>query len=166
MVPNVTRTWAPRGQTPLLRVAGRWTKISAISAISVSPKRKRLVLYARFHPGKNIRSPEVAHFLRHLLRHIPGTVVLLWDRGRIHRAHSIQKLLDRHPRLHPDPFPCYAPELNPDEFIWAQLKRTVANSVPEDLGHLKQLLQPDVQRLRRSQRLLWSCIRASELPWP
>jgi len=132
----------------------------------VSPKRRRLALYARFHPDKNIRSPEVAHFLRHLLRHILGPMVLLWDRGQIHRARCIQRLLDRHPRLHPYPFPGYAPELNPDEFVWTQLKHSVANSIPADSHHLKRLLHPAVQRLRRSQRLLWSCIHGSELPWP
>jgi hypothetical protein len=42
----------------------------------------------------------------------------------------------------------------------------VANSVPDDLKHLKRLLHPPLQRLRQSQKLLWSCIRASDLPWP
>ncbi len=164
LIPNVTRTWAPRGETPDLLVAGRWTKLSAISALSVSPKRKRLALYARFHPDKNIRSPEVAYFLRHLLRHILGPVVLLWDRGRPHRARRIQQLLDHYPRLHPYPFPGYAPELNPDEFVWTQLKRSMANSVPRDLGHLRHLLRAPMRRLRCSQRLPWSCIYASDLP--
>lgn len=162
----MVRTWAPRGPTPWLPVAGHWTKLSAISALGVSPKRRRVALYVRFHPDKNIRAPEVAQFLRHLLRHIRGPVVLLWDRGRPHRAKTIQRLLARHRRLHPYPFPGYAPELNPDELVWTKLKRAVANSVPADLSHLKRLLQPAVQRLRRSQQLLWSCIHASELPWP
>lgn len=147
-------------------MAGRWTKLSAISALSVSPKRKRLALYARFHPDKNIRAPEVAYFLRHLLRHLLGQVVLLWDRGRPHRAQHIQQLLDRYSRLHPYPFPAYAPELNPDEFVWTQLKRSMANSVPKDVGHLRRLLRAPMRRLRCSQKLLWSCIEASDLPWP
>jgi len=62
--------------------------------------------------------------------------------------------------------PATRPNLTPDEFVWTKLKRSVANSVPSDLGHLKRLLQPAVRRLRRSQRLLWSCIHASDLPWP
>jgi len=166
LVPNVTRTWAPRGQTPRLRCAGHWDKISAISALSISPKRRRIALYARFHPKQNIRSPEVARFLGQLLRHLRGHVVLLWDGGRPHQGAVVKAFLRTHPRLRTSPFPGYAPELNPDEFVWNHLKRAMANSVPTDLRHLKQLIHRPLQRLRQSQRLLWSCIHASELPWP
>lgn len=165
MVPNVARTWAPKGQTPRLRCAGRWSKISAISAISVSPKRRRMALYARFYRGKNIKSPQVARFLRQLLKHLRGPVVLLWDRGGPHKGGPAREFLRRHPRLQAHFFPGYAPELNPDEFVWNDLKRALANSVPNDLPHLKRLLHPPLQRLRQSQKLLWGCIHASDLPW-
>jgi len=159
------RTWAPRGRTPQLRCAGHWTKLSAISAITVSPRRRRLALYARFHRDKNIRAPEVVAFLQQLLRHLRGPVVLLWDRSRSHRGVRVGDFLLRHPRLHVESFPGYAPELNPDEFVWNHLKRAVANSAPRDLTDLKHLLHPPLMRLRQSQRLLWSCITASDLPW-
>lgn len=161
----MVRTWAPRGKTPRLRIAGHWKKISAISAISVSPRRKRLALYARFYPDQNIHSPEVVAFLQQLRRHLRGPVVLLWDAGTPHKGELVKTFLQRHPSLHAHRFPGYAPELNPDEFVWRHLKRAVANSVPEDLRHLKRLLHPPLQRLRQSQRLLWSCIYASDLPW-
>jgi transposase len=165
LIPSVVRTWAPRGQTPRLRIAGHWKKISAISAISVSPRRTRLALYARCHPDQNIRSPEVVAFLQQLLRHLRGPVVLLWDAGTPHKGALVTAFLRRHPRLQTHRFPGYAPELNPDEFVWCHLKRALANSVPEDLPHLKRLLHPPLQRLRQSQRLLWACIYASDLPW-
>jgi transposase len=161
----VVRTWAPKGQTPHLRFAGRWSKISAISAIAVSPKRRRLALYARFYRGKNIKSPEVARFLRQLLKHLRGPVVLLWDKGGPHKGGPAKAVLRDFPRLHAYFFPGYAPELNPDEFVWNNLKRALSNSVPEDLHHLKRLIHPPLQRLRQSQDLLWGCIRASDLPW-
>ena len=158
------RTWAPRGQTPLLRCAGHGDKISAISAITLSPKRKRIALYARFHADKNIRSAEVVAFLRQLLQHRRGHVVL-WDSSNPHTGALVQEFLRSHPRLHTDRFPGYAPELNPDEFVWNHLKRALANSNPTDLCHLKEFLHPPLQRLRQSQKLLWSCIHASDLPW-
>lgn len=70
-------TWAPPGRTPHLRCAGHWTKVSAISALTVSPRRRRIALYARFHALRNIRSAEVVAFLRRLLRHLRGPVFLL-----------------------------------------------------------------------------------------
>ena len=165
LIPNVLRTWAPRGKTPVLRCPYKRNKISAISAISVSPNRKRIALYARFHPDKNIKSPEVVEFLHHLLKQLRGPVVLLWDGGRPHTGVEAKEFIRKHPRLSCYRFPGYAPELNPDEFIWYSLKRALSNSVPRDLCHLKHLLHSPLQRVRQSQKMLWSCIYASELPW-
>jgi len=124
-----------------------------------------MALYARFHRDKNIKSAEVVQFLRQLLKHLRGPVVLLWDNGASHKGKVVRAFLDKHPRLEVFRFPGYAPELNPDEFVWNHLKRSLANSAPTDLDHLKSLLHPPLQRLRQSQKLLWSCIHASELPW-
>ena len=52
--------------------------------MSVSPQRTRVGLYMHVHPD-NITGTEVVLFLRHLLRHLRGPVVLLWDGGSIHR---------------------------------------------------------------------------------
>ena len=84
----------------------------------MSPRRRRLALYARFHRDKNIRAPEVVAFLQQVLRHLHGPVVLLWDRSRSHRGVLVRAFLLRHPRLHVESFPGYAPELNPDECVW------------------------------------------------
>jgi len=62
-------------------------------------------------------------------------------------------------------FPAYAPELNPAEYVWNQTDRALSNSAPEGLADLKAMLRNTVRRLRKSQRLLWSCIFASDLPW-
>jgi len=105
-------------------------------------------------------------FLKYFLKHIRGPVVLLWDGGRQHRSQVVKKFLGQNPRLHVHRFPAYAPELNPDEFVWNNLKRAVANSVPQDLTHLRRLLQRPFQRLKGSQKLLRSCLKASELSWP
>jgi putative transposase len=122
-------------------------------------------LYARFHQSKNIKAPDVIRFLSHLLKHLRGHVFLVWDGGAQHRAKVTKAYIAKHPRLHVFRFPAYSPELNPDEFVWNNLKTATANSNPEDTKQLKLLLHPPLQRLRQSQKLLWSCIRASKLPW-
>lgn len=165
MVPTVKKTWAPIGQTPILKIAGGWTKISSISAISVSAGRKRIALYIRFHPLKNIRYPQVLIFLRYLLRHLRRGFVLLWDRGSSHKAGAVKRFFKDHPRIHPYFFPGYAPELNPSEYVWNRMKDDVANGVPKDTKNLQNHLRSSSGRLKRSARLLWSCVRASELPW-
>ncbi len=148
-----------------MRCAGHWTKISAISAITVSPKRRHLALYARFHPDTNIGSAEVAVFLRQLATHLRGPVIVLWDGGNQHKGEPVREFRRTHPRWLFHRFPGYAPELNPDEFVWTHLTGAIANSVPTDNAHLTRLIRTPLRRLRRSQKLLWSCIYASDLPW-
>jgi len=62
-------------------------------------------------------------------------------------------------------FPAYAPELNPAEYVWNQTDRALSNSAPESLKDLKKMLRNSTRKLRASQKLLWSCIYASDLPW-
>jgi transposase len=160
----VARTWAPKGDTPVVRYLYKQDRISAISALAVSPKRKRLALYLTLRT-RNLTGLDVRAFLQHLLRHLRGPVVLLWDRGPIHRRREVKQWSTAHPRLQVEEFPAYAPELNPAEYVWAQADRALANSAPTDLRQLNGMLRNSVRRIRGSQSLLWSCIHASDLPW-
>lgn len=164
LIPNIRRTWAPKGKTPVFYYLYKQDRISSINALSVSPKRKRLTLHLRFR-RRNLNGLDVRSFLRGLLKHLRKPVVLLWDRGMIHRRKEVKQFLLDHPRIHMEYFPAYAPELNPAEYVWNQTDRALSNSAPESLAELKTMLQNTVRRLRRSPRLLWSCIYASDLSW-
>ena len=163
LLPTVRRTWAPRGETPLLRHRYRRDKISAISAVSVSPQRRRCTLYGQFHLG-NITHVEVALFLRLLLRHLRGHIIVLWDGGSIHAGQAVRRLLVRHSRLHVERFPAYAPEINPDELVWSYLKRRLANGSPDDIEELMTALVRETPRLRRLPALLRAFVVGSDLP--
>ena len=160
----MVRTWGPKGNTPVVRYVYKQDRISAISALAVSPKRRRVALYLRLRT-RNLTGLDVRAFLHHLLRHLRGPVVLLWDRGPIHRRKEVKQWITAHPRLQVEEFPAYAPELNPAEYVWAQTDRALANSAPAHLGQLHGLLKTSVRRIRGSQSLLWSCIYAADLPW-
>jgi transposase len=164
LIPNVRRTWAPRGQTPILRHRYRRDKISAISAITVSAQRHRLGLYVHLHPDENISHAEVAIFLRALLRHLRGHVIVLLDGGSIHKGPQVQALRARHPRLHLEWFPGYAPELNPDELVWAYFKATLANGHPDNLDELLHRLSRITKAVRRRPNLIRSFVTGSALP--
>nr|WP_256566049.1 transposase [Deinococcus sp. QL22] len=49
----------------------------------------------------------------HLLRHLPGKMVVVLDNARIHRAKLVQTFVESHERLSLVYLPPYAPELNP-----------------------------------------------------
>ncbi|MGH9830363.1 MAG: transposase, partial [Blastocatellia bacterium] len=95
----MVRTWAPEGQTPIHRHRqGRRDKISVISGISLSPQRHQLGLYYLLF-FDNIGQEEVRVFLRELLRHLRGPVIVLLDNSSTHQGEPLQKLLRKHPRL-------------------------------------------------------------------
>jgi transposase len=163
LIPHVLRTWAPRGQTPVHRHRQRHDRISVISAISVSPRRQRLGLYYQLS-FDNIGQAGVAVFLRHLLRHLRGPIIALVDRSQTHQGGPLLELLRRNPRLHIEHFPAYSPELNPDEGVWALMKRRLANSRPDHIDELVLQLLTLLRTLRRDSKTLQGCIRHSGLP--
>lgn len=163
LIPTVAKTWGPIGQTPLLRHRTKRDKVSAISAISVSPRRQRLGLYFRLHPN-NFTQVLVCDFIRDLLRHLRGPVVLLLDNSSIHHGAPLRDLRRRYPRLTVEYFPGYAPELNPDEGIWAWSKKALANARPDNLTELTLQVKRTLHKTRRRSDLLRAAITHSELP--
>lgn len=164
LIPNVVQTWAPQGQTPIHRHRqGKREKISVISGISVSPQRHRLALYYLLF-FDNIGQEEVRKFLQELLRHLRGPIIVVVDNSSTHQGQPLQDLLDRHPRLHLEHFPSYAPELNPDEGVWSLAKYELANSCPEDANELMEDVMRSINRICISPAKLRGCIMQSDLP--
>jgi transposase len=163
LIPPVRKTWAPRAETPIIRHHARRDRISVISGISVSPTRTHIGLYYRLH-RKNIQQAEVCEFLHHLLKHLRGHVIAIWDNGKIHKGEPIREMCRRFPRLHLERFPSYAPELNPDEGVWSSTKQTLANGRPDNLDELSRHLVKTLRDLSRSQPALRACIHESDIP--
>lgn len=163
LIPNVVRTWAPQGETPIHRHRqGRRDKISVISGISVSPKLCHLGLcYLLFYD--NIGQDEVCLYLRELLRHLRGPVIVLLDNSSTHKGAPIKQLQHQHRRLRIEYFPSYAPQLNPDEGVWSLAKRELANSCPNDVDELMKDILGSIDGIRNSQQKLRGCIAQSEL---
>jgi transposase len=122
-------------------------------------------VYVCFQPA-NFTAVHVADFLRGLLQHLRGHVILLWDQGSIHRGPAIAEVQQAYPRLQIEEFPAYAPELNPVEPLWNDFKGHTANSLPRARRDIRRSLQANTRRVRRSQAKLRSFIMASELPSP
>src|SRR5918998_3410400 len=116
-LPSVVRTYAPVGHTPILR---EWWTRDHLSAIrAVSPEGKRYFSCQ----DCALNSADVVAFLDHLLREVPGRMVIIGDGAPIHRSHMIKEFLasGAAQRLHLERLPAYAPELNPGEGLWQQL---------------------------------------------
>ena len=165
MLPTVRRTWAPKGQTPILHHRTRsHKKVSTIGALTLSPKRHRLGLFLHWHPDKNIRTTEVIGFLRDLLRHLRGNVILVWDRLNAHRSKQLQYWRAIYPRLTIEWLPPYAPELNPMEYVWGNLKyHRTANHGLCELDEVYNQARMEADDIAGHQSLLRSFVRAAGL---
>jgi transposase len=154
-MPNVVRTWAPRGETPIVHHRYRRDKISAISAVSISARQHRPGFYIHLHPN-NITHVEVSVFLRSLLCHLRGHVIVILDGGAVHKGRDVRQLQAKFHRLHIERLPGYAPELNPDEFAWAYMKRILSNGCPNNV----EVLMRDISRIAKKICLKPDLIRS------
>ena len=108
------------------------------------------------------KSPDIVRFLKHLLRHIPGKLLVIWDGAPIHRGQPVKDFLAQGGarRIHLEQSPGYAPDLNPDEGIRNYLKRVeLRNVCCENLAHLRHHLRLATARLRHKPTIIQACAR-------
>jgi transposase len=130
----------------------------------VTPAKRRIKLHSQSY-RRSIRGDEVVRFLTHLLHHVKGPIVMVWDRHPIHRRCKVKDWLARHPRLHVYEFPTSAPELNPAEFVWTQISEYTAGTAPHNGAELRANVFAGIARTRSSQGRLQACLFGSGLPW-
>jgi transposase len=161
--PVVRRTWAPQGQTPIHYSWDRRDRLSAISAITVSPNRRRLGLYFDIC-DHNIRTDDFVAFVEELLRHRSNGLILVMDRWQVHRS-GARQLVERFPRrIRIEYLPAYAPDLNPDEQVWRHTKCSdLANYIPDDVRALGRAVRRSIRRSRGQQKLLRSFFKHAKL---
>ncbi len=113
----VGRTWGVKGERPIVRLSGWRRRLNVISA--VSPRGR---LWFRCFKG-TLSAPTFIEFLRALLHDVRGRIVLVLDRHPAHVAAATRRWLAAHEdRIVVHFLPAYAPEMNPDEHVWSQLK--------------------------------------------
>jgi putative transposase len=165
LVSPLKRTWARRGQTPVLRMSIEHNqRLNLIGAWCLTPARRKVKVHLQ-SSWSAMSGAEVILFLKHLLRHVRGSIIMLWDKHPIHKRKMVTQFLDRHPRIDRHWFPTCAPELNPMEFVWTQVSESTASTAPHNVRELESNVRRGIARTRVSQRRLWACIEASGLPW-
>jgi transposase len=130
----------------------------------ITPAGQKIRLRAKRHEI-NLTGEQIIGFLNHLLGQVRGPILLVWDRAPIHQQKKVQDLIRRRKRLSVYNFPTCAPELNPVEFVWTQVQEYLAGTAPENLSLLRANVAAALQRTRVSQKRLWACLHASDLPW-
>lgn len=166
LTPVVRRTLWPRGVTPVLPVAERRDRISAISGITLSPRRYLPGLSFELLPTNvNVNAEHVVAFLRQLKETLPRFTVV-WDRSRIHsKARRVRAFLAANPSIVAEDFPAYAPDLNPDEGVWGYTKYgRLGNFAPANAQELRERVDAELRELKKRAYFLYRLIRHTHLP--
>jgi transposase len=155
LLSGVVRTYAPRGQTPSLTVPLRYDRLSVMGALSTAGD---LLTWTQDRP---VKGPDLVRFLPHVLAHIPGPILFVWDGLPAHRCQAIKDFLSTPAakRLTLLQLPAYAPDLNPQEGIWSYLKYVeLANVCCHDLAELRLELRRAIQRVRSRLEVIIGCL--------
>lgn len=156
LLPAVVRTYAPVGQTPVLREELSRDHLSAMSGITLEGKLLMM------EQERTFKGPDVVRFLKYALRQIPGKLLIIWDGSPIHRSRVVKEFLkgDAASRLKLEQLPGYAPELNPDEGVWKHLKYVeLKNVCCRSLSELRSELRKAKERLRHKRHVILGSIR-------
>jgi len=156
--PHRCRTWSPKGETPVLQYSFNWKTLSAMAGVTWWS------FYFRLYPG-SIRSPQVIHFLTHLMRHIPKDMLVIWDGLKPHRSRLTQDFVaQQNGRIELEYLPAYAPELNPVEYLWGHWKQhELPNFCPKTFSELSYHAVCALKRMRRRRRLITAFWKQAEL---
>ena len=157
----LARTWAPKGQTPVVPTSGQRQAVNAISAVNPRGAFWYEVFTGRFNAGRFIV------FLRSFLRRRRSRVVMILDRHPAHIAKSVARFVQEQAgRLELYFLPGYAPELNPDEFVWNHVKKKgVAKKPLRQNESLKERVNADLQAIQRNPSLVRSFFHAPSVAY-
>jgi transposase len=149
---GVVRTYAPRGQTPVLRVPLTRDHLSVISGITVTGQLLTGIQERAFTGADMVR------FLKHLQRQLGGKLLVIWDGLPAHHERAVKHFLaEAGGGICVEQLPGYAPDLNPDEGVWDYLKQVELRNVAcHNLGGLRCQLRLAMARLRAKPAIIRS----------
>jgi transposase len=159
LLPGVVTTYAPKGRTPIL---DEWQTRDHLSVMGgVTPQGK---VYSLVRP-KSLNGLHSIAFLVHLGRLVGDRLLVIWDGSPIHRRAEVQEFVaEARGKIHLEPLPAYAPDLNPVEWLWKHLKKVeLRNLACLDLEQLHMELHLALGRVRQRRPLVRSFFEGAEL---
>ncbi len=150
------KTWAPKGQTPIIRTTGARFGFNMISAVSPKGHMRFMVVQGR------VAARQFCDFLRRLVFKTEKPIFLILDGHPVHRSAKVKNIVESMKgKLQIFFLPPYSPELNPDEHVWNDLKNNGIGrmfvSGPDDM---KRKVVSHLKSLQRNPALVQSFFQA------
>ncbi|MGH7448209.1 MAG: IS630 family transposase [Longimicrobiales bacterium] len=143
-------TWGAIGRTPVVTGTGSRLSVNMISSVSAQGK-----MHFSFFEG-NMNAQRFIAYLKDVLHDVPGKIFLIVDGAPAHRAAATKEFVESTDgRLTLFLLPPYSPELNPDEWVWKNVKHDhVGRAAPRTAGELKKVIKNAIDRLHAVPELI------------
>lgn len=159
--PTLGRTYGLKGHTPVVSTSGQRQAINAISAINAQGE-----FWAMTYDGK-LNADSFVLFLKNFMSRRRKSVFLVVDGHPSHRAKTVQKYVQSlKGRLELHFLPPYAPDLNPDEFVWHHMKANGVSKKPLKRNEsLRRRVERDLRDLSSNPALIRSLFCAESVAY-
>ncbi|MEV8395512.1 MULTISPECIES: transposase [unclassified Streptomyces] len=159
LLPQVRRTYAPRGRTPLLRHRLNWKRASMAAALGYhstdADRGPRLCFPLK--PGSYDTTALIQVLEQAKVFYAGDRVVLVRDGLSAHWSRMMRAWVAQQDWLTLERLPAYAPELNPVELLWSSIKnRELANLAGDHLADLADATERGIHRINQNNQLPWS----------
>jgi transposase len=156
--PTRVRTWAPKGQTPVVQFHFNWKHVSAIAGLTRPNFLFRLY-------DRAVKSAQIVEFLKALRAQLRRKLLIVWDGAAQHKSRVVREYLDStNGAIQMALLPAYAPDLNPVEYLWPRLKRhALANFCPRSLADLKITARNKLRSGQHRQSIIAACWKQAKL---
>jgi transposase len=157
--PPLARTYGLKGKTPVVVTSGQRQSLNVISAVNA-----RGEFWAATYTGKLDAEAFVA-FLKNFIDSRTGKVFLVVDGHPAHKANVVKAYLKSlQGRLELHFLPPYAPDLNPDEFVWSYMKNNGVSKKPlRQNESLRRRVESDLTAIQEDRELVRSFFCAASV---
>jgi hypothetical protein len=169
--PPKARTWAPRGHTPVIAVSGKGSgRVSVAGLVCLKPgSRGHLFYRVRVHRGRkgerrSMSEADYAHLIAAAHNNLHAPVIVIWDNLNTHVSAAMQGFIDAHPGwLTVVRLPAYAPDLNPVEGAWSNMKNGLGNLAASTVDQLAAIVKNRLKSIQYRPALIDSFLAQTGL---
>jgi DDE superfamily endonuclease len=160
--PPRARTWARRGHTPVVTVSGKGSgRVSVAGLVCLKPgARSHLFYRIRVHRGRkgerrSMSEADYAGLITAAHHQLHAPVILIWDNLNTHISAAMRGFTESHRDwLTVVQLPSYAPDLNPAEGAWANMKNGLGNLAASSVGQLAAIVRNRLKRIQYRPALI------------
>lgn len=159
--PPLGRTYGLKGQTPVVVTSGQRQSINVISAVTA-----RGEFWAATYTGK-LNAEAFVAFLKNFMKGRRGKAFLVVDGHPAHKANIVKRYIQSlKGRLELHFLPPYAPDLNPDEFVWSHMKTNGVSKKPLKKNEsMRERVEEDIANIKNNPQLVRSFFCAASVAY-